>query len=185
MGFDLVTFSGGKGMRGPQNAGLLLGRKDLIAAAVANDAPISESIGRGMKVAKEQIVGMVAAMDWFTDQSEEAMQAEFRARADRISAHLKSIPTLEASIVVPEVANHVPHLLLDYDHSRIKISASQVAEKLRQGSPCIELNPSTVKRNAQGMTGDKDTIVVGVWMLQPGEDMVVAQRLHEVLSAAV
>jgi len=185
MGFDLVTFSGGKGMRGPQNAGLLLGRKDLIAAAVANDAPISESIGRGMKVAKEQIVGMVAAMDWFTDQSEEAMQAEFRARADRISAHLKSIPTLEASIVVPEVANHVPHLLLDYDHSRIKISASQVAEKLRQGSPCIELNPSTGKRNAQGMTGDKDTIVVGVWMLQPGEDMVVAQRLHEVLSAAV
>jgi L-seryl-tRNA(Ser) seleniumtransferase len=185
MGFDLVTFSGGKGMRGPQNAGLLLGRKDLIAAAVANDAPISESIGRGMKVAKEQIVGMVAAVDWFTSQSEETMQAEFLATANRIAGHLKNIPTLEASIVVPEIANHVPHLLLDYDHSRIKISAQEVANRLRRGNPCIELNPSTGHKNANGVTKDKDTIVVGVWMLQPGEDLIVARRLHEVLSAAM
>jgi L-seryl-tRNA(Ser) seleniumtransferase len=185
MGFDLVTFSGGKGMRGPQNAGLLLGRKDLIAAAVANDAPISESIGRGMKVAKEQIVGMVAAVDWFTSQSEETMQAEFLATANRIAAHLKNIPTVEASIVVPEIANHVPHLLLDYDHSRIKISAQEVANRLRQGNPCIELNPSTGHKNANGVTKDKDTIVVGVWMLQPGEDLIVARRLHEVLSGAM
>jgi L-seryl-tRNA(Ser) seleniumtransferase len=184
MGFDLVTFSGGKGMRGPQNAGLLLGRKDLIAAAVANNAPISETIGRGMKVAKEQIVGMVAAVDWFTEQSEEEMQAEFRARANRIAHHLKTIPTLEATIVVPKVANQVPHLLLDYDHSRINISAHEVANQLRQGTPCIELNPSTGLKNAQGVTGNKDTIVVGVWMLQPGEDMIVARRLHEVLSKA-
>ncbi len=184
MGFDLVTFSGGKGMRGPQNAGLLLGRKDLIAAAVANDAPISETIGRGMKVAKEQIVGMVAAVDWFTSQSEESMQAEFQARAKRIGDHLKTVPTVQPSVVVPEVANHVAHLLIDYDHSVVKISATEVAEQLRQGSPSIELNPSTGKRNSQGVTGDKDTIVVGVWMLQPGEDMIVARRLHEVLSKA-
>ena len=184
MGFDLVTFSGGKGMRGPQNAGLLLGRKDLIAAAVANDAPISESIGRGMKVAKEQIVGMVAAVDWFTEQSEETMQAEFHSRANRIINHLKTIPTLQATVVVPEIANHVPHLLLDYDHSRIKISAREVAQQLRQGTPVIELNPATGMKNTRGLTGDKDTIVVGVWMLQPGEDMLVANRLHEVLSQA-
>jgi L-seryl-tRNA(Ser) seleniumtransferase len=138
-----------------------------------------------MKVAKEQIVGMVAAVDWFTDQSEDAMQAEFQARAKRISAHLQGIPTLEAKVVVPEVANHVAHLVLDYDHSRIKISAREVAQQLRQGTPCIELNPSTGMKNARGLTGDKDTIVVGVWMLQPGEDMIVARRLHEVLSKAV
>jgi L-seryl-tRNA(Ser) seleniumtransferase len=184
MGFDLVTFSGGKGMRGPQNAGLLLGRKDLIDAAIANNAPISESIGRGMKVAKEQIVGMVAAVDWFTEQSEETMQAEFRSRANKISAHLKSIPTLRAAIVVPEIANHVPHLVLDYDHSRVKITAVEVADQLRRGKPPIELNPATGKKNAQGLTGDKDSIVVGVWMLQPGEDMVVARSLHDVLSKA-
>ena len=185
MGFDLVTFSGGKGMRGPQNAGLLLGRKDLIAAAVANDAPISESIGRGMKVAKEQIVGMVAAVDWFVDQSEDVMQAQFRACANRMIAQLKGVPTLEAKIIVPEVANHVPHLVLDYDHSHIKISAKEVAEQLRKGTPCIELNPNTGLKNAQGLTGEKDSVVVGVWMLQPGEEMIVARRLREVLLKAV
>jgi L-seryl-tRNA(Ser) seleniumtransferase len=128
---------------------------------------------------------MVAAVDWFTDQSEESMQAEFRARADRISAHLKSIPTLQATVVVPEVANHVAHLVLDYDHAKIKISAKEVADQLRKGKPCIELNPATGKNHAQGLTGDKDSIVIGVWMLQPGEDMIVARRLHEVLSKAI
>lgn len=184
MGFDLVTFSGGKGMRGPQNAGLLLGRRDLIAAAVQNNAPISDSIGRGMKVAKEQIVGMVAAVDWFTSQTDEVMQAEFKARAERIHAQLKDIPTLKCTIAVPEVANHVPHLLLDYDHSRVKISAREVADQLRHGTPSIELNPSTGQKNARGLTRDQDTIVVGVWMLQPGEELVVARRLYEVLSKA-
>ncbi len=184
MGFDLVTFSGGKGMRGPQNAGLLLGRKDLIAASIANDAPISESIGRGMKVAKEQIVGMVAAVDWFLSQSDEAMQAEFHARANRIVAHLKTIPTVQSKIVVPEVANHVPHLLLNYDHDRIKISAREVADRLRQGNPSIELNPATGMKNTRGLTGNEDTIVIGVWMLQDGEDLIVAEHLRQVLSSA-
>lgn len=184
MGFDLVTFSGGKGMRGPQNAGLLLGRKDLITAAIANDMPISDAIGRGMKVAKEQIVGMVAAVDWFLEQSDEGMEAEFRRRADRISDHLKDIPTMRSKIVVPEVANHVPHLILNYDQSRIKISARDVAQELRRGTPSIELNPATGSENSRGLTTEPNTIVVGVWMLQPGEDMIVAKRLHDVLSKA-
>ncbi len=184
MGFDLVTFSGGKGIRGPQNAGLLLGRKDLIAAAIANDMPISESIGRGMKVAKEQIVGMVAAVDWFLSQSDDSMQAEFQARANRIVNHLKTIPTLQSKIVVPEVANHVPHLLLNYDHERIRISAREVAKRLRQGNPSIELNPATGMKNTRGLTGNEDTIVVGVWMLQPGEDLIVAEHLHQIFSSA-
>src|SRR5947208_1083631 len=101
MGFDLVTFSGGKGIRGPQNAGLLLGRKDLIAAAVQNNNPNSDSIGRGMKVSKEQIVGMVAAVDWFLAQSDAGMEAEFRKRAERIASSLKSIPSLESKVAVP------------------------------------------------------------------------------------
>jgi L-seryl-tRNA(Ser) seleniumtransferase len=109
MGFDLVTFSGGKGIRGPQNAGLLLGRKDLIAAAVANNSPFDDCVGRGMKVAKEQIVGMVAAVDWFLSQTDEGMDAEFRRRANRIAAQLKDIPTLSHEIHVPPVANHIPH----------------------------------------------------------------------------
>ena len=186
MGFDLVTFSGGKGIRGPQNAGLLLGRSDLMAAATATNNPFDEGVGRGMKVAKEQIVGMVAAVDWILNQSDEAMEAEFRRRADRICAELTSIPTLESKVAVPAVANHVPHLLLRYDQQRVKIAPVEVAQQLRQGNPSIELNPSTgTREGAAGLHSDENTIVVGVWMLEPGEEVIVGRRLREVLSSAI
>jgi len=185
MGFDMVAFSGGKGMRGPQNAGLLLGRKDLIAAATENNNPNSDAVGRGMKVSKEQIVGMVAAVDWFLRQSDAAMEAEFRRRADRIAVQLKNIPTLEARVVIPNVAaNAVPHLLLGYDTRRIKIRPGEVMAELRRGTPSIELNPLTGKKAGGGLPTDENTIVVGVWMLEPGEDLIVARRLKEVLGKA-
>lgn len=185
MGFDLVAFSGGKGMRGPQNAGLLLGRKDLIEAATRNNNPNSDTVGRGMKVSKEQIVGMVAAVDWFLSQTDAGMEAEFRHRADRIAAQLKSIPTLEAKVEIPNVAaNAVPHLLLRYDQARVKIAPLDVAAELRKGTPSIELNPMTGRKAGAGLSNDEHTIVVGVWMLEPGEDLIVARRLKEVLSKA-
>ncbi len=185
MGFDLVTFSGGKGIRGPQNAGLLLGRRDLIEAAAANNSPTSDTVGRGMKVAKEQIVGMVAAVDWFLSQTEEGMQAEFRKRADLIAAAVKDLPTMTWEIAVPPVANQVPHLMLRYDQGKIKISPLQVAESLRHGTPSIELNPATGRTDGSaGLASDANTIVVGVWMLNPGEDVIVARRLKDVLSQA-
>ncbi|HVW73013.1 MAG TPA: aminotransferase class V-fold PLP-dependent enzyme [Rhizomicrobium sp.] len=186
MGFDLVTFSGGKGIRGPQNAGLLLGRKDLIEAASWSNSPHDNTVGRGMKVAKEQIVGMVAAIDWFLAQSDAGMEAEFRRRAERIAAHLKDIPTLTHDVFVPAVANAVPHLVIRYDQSRVKIKPLDVAQSLRDGSPSIELNPSTGRKPVSaGLPGGEDTILIGVWMLQPGEDMIVARRLREVLRKAM
>ncbi|MDE3181311.1 MAG: selenocysteine synthase [Acidobacteriota bacterium] len=185
MGFDLVTFSGGKGMRGPQNSGLLLGRKDLIAAAAANNNPFSDTVGRGMKVSKEQIVGMVASVDWFLSQTDQAMEKEFQRRAELIAMSLRGIPTLKTAIFVPPVANHVPHLLIRYDQSRVKISPIEVAAKLRQGNPSIELNPATGTSSASaGLPTDGNTIVVGVWMLQPGEDSIVADHLRQVLEEA-
>jgi L-seryl-tRNA(Ser) seleniumtransferase len=186
MGFDLVTFSGGKGLRGPQCSGLLLGRKDLIEAAKKNNSPNSNTIGRGMKVAKEEIVGLVAAVDWFLKQDDTAMESECRERADRIAKHLSAIPTLHTQIFIPEIANHVPHLLITYDQNRIKIKGAEVMQKLREGKPRIELNPSTGGAPASaGLPGGPNTIVVGVWMLQPGENMVVAKRLREVLQEAI
>jgi L-seryl-tRNA(Ser) seleniumtransferase len=186
MGFDLVTFSGGKGLRGPQCTGLLLGRRDLIQAAKLNNSPNSNSIGRGMKVAKEEIVGLVAAVDWFVEQDEAAMEAEFRERAERIVQQLQNLPTVQTEIFTPPVANHVPHLLITYDSDRIKITGQEVMEKLRQGKPRIELNPATGGGPASaGMPGGKNAIVVGVWMMQPGEDLLVAKRLHDVLREAV
>jgi uncharacterized pyridoxal phosphate-dependent enzyme len=185
MGFDLVTFSGGKGLRGPQNAGLLLGRKDLIAEAAKNNNPNS-GIGRGMKVAKEQIVGMVAAVDWILSQTDEGMEKEFRKRADNIAAILKDLPSVKTEISVPPLANHVPHLLIRYSQDRVKITARNVMAELRKGTPSIELNPSTGQRSgaSAGIVTDENTIVVGVWMLQPGEDEVVGKRLKEVLGKA-
>jgi L-seryl-tRNA(Ser) seleniumtransferase len=186
MGFDLVTFSGGKGLRGPQCSGLLLGRKDLIEAAKKNNSPNSNTLGRGLKVAKEEIVGLVAAVDWFLAQDDAAMEAEFRRRAERIAGHLKDLPTVETKIFIPAVANHVPHLLVTYDPSRIKITGADVMKKMREGTPRIELNPSTGGPPASaGLPGGSNTIVVGVWMLQSGEDLIVAKRLREVLQAAV
>ena len=186
MGFDLVTFSGGKGLRGPQCTGLLLGRKDLIEAAKLNNSPYSNTIGRGMKVAKEEVVGLVAAVDWFLSQGDAALEAEFQERADLIAARLKTLPTVDAKTFIPPVANHVPHLLITYDQNRIKISATDVMQKLREGRPRIELNPGTGGSPASaGLSGGSNTVIVGVWMLQPGEDAIVAQRLYEVLHSAV
>jgi uncharacterized pyridoxal phosphate-dependent enzyme len=185
MGFDLVTFSGGKGLRGPQCTGLLLGRKDLIDAAKQNNSPYSNTVGRGMKVAKEEIVGLVAAVDWFLSQDDAAFEAEYKKRADLIAAKLKSIPAIKAQTFIPEVANHVPHLLISYDPSRIKISATEVMQKLRTGNPRIELNPGTGGAPASaGLPGGPNTIIVGVWMLKPGEDAIVADNLYNVLHAS-
>lgn len=185
MGFDLVAFSGGKGMRGPQNAGLLLGRKDLIAEAAKNNSPNDDVVGRGMKVAKEQIVGMVAAIDWFLSQSDAEIDAELRRRIQRITSALKDIPTLKSEILIPPIANHVPHLLMRYDQERVKISPREVAKQLREGRPSIELNPATGSTEASaGIPRDPNKIVVGVWMLEPGEDLIVAGRLRDVLSKA-
>jgi len=186
MGFDLVTFSGGKGMRGPQCTGLLLGRKDLIEAAKKNNSPNSNTIGRGMKVAKEEIVGLVAAVDWFLKQDDVAMETEYQRRADLIAKQLSSIPSLQTQIFVPEVANHVPHLLITYDQNRLKITGADVMQRMREGNPRIELNPSTGGPPASaGLPGGPNTIVVGVWMLQPGEERTVARRLREVLQTAI
>ena len=186
MGFDLVTFSGGKGLRGPQCTGLLLGRKDLIEAARKNNSPNSNTVGRGMKVAKEEIVGSVAAVDWFLKQDDAAIEAQCRQRADHIAKQLSAIPTVQTQVFVPEVANHVPHLLITYDQNRVKITGAEVMQKMRAGKPRIELNPSTGGAPASaGLPGGPNTIVVGVWMLQPGEDLVVAKRLREVLHGAI
>ena len=113
------------------------------------------------------------------------MEAEYRHRADLIAKELGSIPTVQTQIFVPEVANHVPHLLITYDQNRLKISGMEVMQKMREGNPRIELNPSTGGAPASaGLPGGRNTIVVGVWMLQPGEEKLVAKCLRDVLQTA-
>ena len=182
MGFDLVSFSGGKGIRGPQNAGLLLGKKHLIDLATANNNPNSDAVGRGMKVAKEQIVGMVAAVDWLLEQSDEKNQAEYMRLTEIIVKAVKDVPTMQTQVFMPPIANHVPHLLLSYDPSVVGITPQRVQEKLRTQNPSIELNPATGTSSRVGIPSDKNTIVISTWMLQPGEAEIVGRSLRAVLT---
>ncbi len=157
-------------MRGPQNAGLLLGRKSLTDLAHENNNP-GDGIGRGMKVAKEQIVGMVAAVDWVLSHTEESMQGDYQKRVDLIAAAVKGIPSVRTETVVPKIANHVPYLLIRFDPEVTGVTTDQIVEALRAGKPSIELNPNTGQKPNQGIPADANTLVVGVWMLQPGEEV--------------
>ena len=181
MGFDLVAFSGGKGIRGPQNAGLLLGKKHLTDLAHENNNPW-DGVGRGMKVAKEQIVGMVAAVDWVLSHTEDSMQGDYQRRVNVIVDAVKGVPSVKTETVVPKIANHVPHLLIRFDPAVTGVTTAQVVASLRGQTPSIELNPNTGRGPNQGIPSDGNTLVVGVWMLQPGEDAVVGRRIRAALT---
>ncbi len=172
MGFDLVCFSGGKGLRGPQSAGLLLGRKRYIDAAKKNAPPIGDAIGRGMKVNKEEILGMLAALEAYLARDEKAEWDMWEKQVQLIHDHAMSVPGVAAEIHVPQVANHVPSLRVSWDTNKVKITAEDARKALRDGHPSIET------------VGDKETIGITTWMMVPGEERIVAKRLKEVLQGA-
>jgi L-seryl-tRNA(Ser) seleniumtransferase len=170
MGFDLVTFSGGKGIRGPQSAGLLLGRKDLIAAARLNAPPNGNTIGRGMKVNKEEMLGMLAALEMYLEKDHERERREFDKRAEEIRKAAVSVPGVTAEVFVPEVANHVPHIRVSWDAAEKGLTIQAAVSALRDGDPSI------------GVMSERNALLVGVWMMRQGEDKVVARRLRQVLT---
>jgi L-seryl-tRNA(Ser) seleniumtransferase len=169
MGFDLVAFSGGKGIRGPQSAGLLLGTKPLIAAARQNASPNGNAIGRGMKVNKEEMVGMLAALELFVGKDHAREGAEFQRRAEDIRKSAAAVPGVTAEIFVPEVANHVPHVRVTRDSASSGLKAAAIVRALQDGDPSIAIR-------AEG-----EALVIGVWMMQPGEEKIVARRLRQEL----
>jgi len=181
MGFDLVTFSGGKGMRGPQNAGLLLGRKDLIHAARLNSAPNGDSIGRGHKVSKEAILGMVVAVEIYLKRDSEAETKEWERRIKLLADSLADIDAVNVEIFTPPIANHVPHLKLTWDQDTLKVSADDIRQQLRAGSISIEAVPGYSYEPSAG----REEIRFGVWMMQPNEAEIVARRVREVFRQAV
>ena len=181
MGFDMVSFSGGKDIRGPQNAGLLLGKKKYTDFAQRNLCPV-DSVGRGMKVAKEQIVGMVAAVDWLLSQTDEGMEKESQDRIAVIIGMIKDIPGVQTSIMVPELANHVPHLMISFDPNVIGASARELRGRLRTATPSIELNPHTGSKGpSQGVPAQPNALVVTTFLLNPGEEVTVGQQIRKVL----
>jgi len=180
MGFDLVTFSGGKGIRGPQNAGLLLGRKDLIRAARLNSSPNGDAIGRGYKVSKETILGMVVALETYLKRDSEAETKEWERRIQLLANSLADIEALKVEIFTPAIANHVPHLKVTWNLDSLKVSADDIRQQLRAGTVSIEAVPTYSYEAAE----DCEEIRFGVWMMQPNEAETVAQRLREVFPQA-
>lgn len=176
IGYDLVVFSGGKAIRGPQDAGLLLGRKDLIEAAKLNTAPRCGNIGRGLKVSKEDMVAMWAAVERFVHLDHEAERAEWLRRIEVIEQSLVDLPTISCQHVVPPIANQVPHLILLWDEKQLKLTPDEVKRQLREGDPSI----ATARVHGTGNEG----LLISVFMLQEGEERMVGQRLREILSRA-
>jgi L-seryl-tRNA(Ser) seleniumtransferase len=168
MGFDLVAFSGGKGMRGPQSAGLLLGRKPLIEAARLNASPNGNAIGRGMKVNKEEILGMLVAVETYLARDHGADGRDFDERVETIRKAATAVPGVQAEVFVPEVANHVPHVRITWNADKLGLKPEDAIRLLRDGTPSIRVRAGT-------------EFIVGVWMMRPGEAAIVARRLREVL----
>jgi L-seryl-tRNA(Ser) seleniumtransferase len=168
MGFDLVAFSGGKGIRGPQSAGLLLGRKDLVEAARLNAPPNGNTVGRGMKVNKEEMLGMLMALERFVKMDHAVEGREFERRAELIRSTAVAVPGVKAEVFVPPVSNHVPHIRISWEGGD-EAAAAAVVKAMKDGEPSIAI------RN------EKEALVIGVWMMQPGEDKLVARRLRQVL----
>jgi L-seryl-tRNA(Ser) seleniumtransferase len=175
MGFDLVTFSGGKGLRGPQSAGLLLGRRDLIEAARLNCSPNSDTVGRGLKVNKEEMLGMMVAVEVFLKRNADAEWKEWERRAQVLVDAANGTKVVHAESYVPPIANRVPHVRVSWPTSDHPLTSAEARRRLREGDPAIEI----VMGGAPAGDG-RQAIELGVWMLQAGEVDIVARRLREV-----
>ena len=169
-GFDMVTFSGGKGLLGPQGSGLLLGRPDLIQAARKAISPYG-GIGRGMKVGKEEIMGLVAAVEHYLQVDHAAERRELDDRAKRVMDVLQGVDGVTCAKHVPDIANHVPHVLVNWDETDRGLSAESAVERLLAGSP-----PVSVSRAGEGR------LSISMWMLRPGENLIVAERVKALFS---
>jgi L-seryl-tRNA(Ser) seleniumtransferase len=172
MGFDLVAFSGGKGIKGPQSAGLLLGRKDLITAARLHTPPRGSTIGRGMKVNKEEVLAMLVALELYVSKDHNAEWALWESQIKEIKDAVDSVSGTTTEVHVPAIANHTPTLRIKWDQNRVHISPADASLRLQQGHPSIETG------------GGSEEISVSVWMMRPGEERIVARRLRDVLSEA-
>jgi uncharacterized pyridoxal phosphate-dependent enzyme len=195
MGIDLYCFSGGKGLRGPQCSGLLLGRKDLIEAALLNSAPREGAVCRPMKVGKEEIIGGLTALETWLKIDEKKLYAEWNGRIDRIRKLVETVPGVKTDTYVPEDGNRYPTLRVSWDQEGWKYTINDCVQELRAGDPVIEVlgpdNPSLVKAVREGNPNPNrkerkapDHIELISMTIKPGEEMIVGQRLRSILGAA-
>jgi L-seryl-tRNA(Ser) seleniumtransferase len=195
MKIDLYTFSGGKGLQGPQCSGVLLGRKDLIEAALRNSAPWEGAVCRPMKVGKEEVIGCLTAVETWLKIDPKKLYAEWNARVDRIGKLVETVPGVKTEIYIPDDGNRYPTLKVSWDQQAWGFTLADCVQQLRQGDPVIEVlgadNPSLVSAVREGIQKpstkerkETDHIELVSMTIQPGEEMIVGQRLRAILGAA-
>ena len=195
MKIDLYTFSGGKGLRGPQCSGVLLGRRDLVEAALRNSAPWEGAVCRPMKVGKEEVIGCLTAVETWLKIDPKKLYAEWNARVDRIGKLVETVPGVKTEIFIPDDGNRYPTLKVSWDQQAWGFTITDCVQQLRQGDPVIEVlgadNPSLVPAVREGIQKPNtkelkqvDHIELVSMTTQPGEEMIVGQRLRAILGAA-
>jgi|SaaInl7_200m_RNA_FD_contig_51_48914_length_3714_multi_6_in_0_out_0_3 D-glucosaminate-6-phosphate ammonia-lyase len=176
-GCDLVAYSGGKCMRGPNAAGLLLGRKDLVQAAVNCISP-NMGLGRPMKVGKEEIIGCLTAMDmWINGRDHDAEWKEWERWLEVIREKIVKVSTVKAEIIPPgRRCNYTPTLTITWDQNTIKLTDEELRKRMWDGEPCIDicyrLGDSFRSRGT----------AVNPYMMKPGEEVIVGDKLYEIFS---
>ena len=173
MGFDIVVISGGKAIRGPQSAGILMGRKHIIEAARLHMPPRGFNIGRGMKINKEEILGMYVALEQYLKYDHDKEWKEWEKGIAHIENAVKPIKGIATKVHVPPLGNITPTLNISLDPNIVKLSTKDLQEKLRNGDPSIEVGG-----------GGENQVNVTVWVMKPGQEKTVAKRLKQELSAA-
>lgn len=173
MGFDIVVISGGKAIRGPQSAGILMGRKHIIAAARLHMPPRGFNIGRGMKINKEEILGMYVALEQYLKYDHDKEWRDWEKGIAHIENAVKPIKGIVTRVHVPPLGNITPTLNISWDPNIVKLSTKDLQEKLRNGNPSIEVGG-----------GGENQVNVTVWVMKPGQEKTVAKRLKEELSAS-
>jgi L-seryl-tRNA(Ser) seleniumtransferase len=195
MGIDLFCFSGGKGLRGPQCSGILLGRKDLIEAALAQCSPWEGAVCRAMKVGKEEIVGVLTAVETWSTLDLAALNRQWSRRVERIAKLVETVPGVETSIKIPEGGNSYPTLTVSWDQEAFKFTVADCDQELRAGEPRIEVltssNPSFVPAAYEGMQAGRkpterraDRLQIISMTMKDGEELIVGRRLRDILMTA-
>lgn len=197
MKLDLYTFSGGKGLRGPQCSGVLLGRKDLIEAALRNSCPYEGAVCRPMKVGKEEVIGLLTAIETWLNTDSKKLYDEWNGRVDRIAKLVETVPGVQTEIYIPDDGNRYPTLRVSWDQEAWGFGIKDCVQKLREGDPVIEVlgidNPSLVSAVHEGVDKPKPNakeikkqnhIELVSMTIQPGEEMIVGDRLRSILGAA-
>jgi uncharacterized pyridoxal phosphate-dependent enzyme len=197
MKLDLYTFSGGKGLQGPQCSGVLLGRKDLIEAAMRNSCPFEGSVCRPMKVGKEEVIGCLTAIETWLKMDATKLYQEWNARVDRIAKLVETVPGVRTEIYIPDDGNRYPTLRVSWETQAWGFTVADCVKQLHDSDPVIEVlsidNPSLVSAVHEGIDKPKPNpkeikeqnhLELVSMTIQPKEEIIVGERLRTILGAA-